>query len=66
MLGPADYDPAQAPAERFARDSAECEMVAAQSQNTGGLPGAWGVLTFREKRNRVYDPCMRAKGYPRK
>lgn len=64
-LGHDDYDRART-LDQFARDSAECEMLAAESRNAGGLTGALGFFAFLDKRDRVYDPCMRAKGYARK
>lgn len=64
--GPANYEPGKVAPEQFARDSAACEMAAAQSQTMGGYTGAMAVASYYDSYNRVYDPCMRAKGYARK
>ncbi len=49
----------------FDRDSADCEMKGAENQSVGGMGGLAGVASYYETYNRVYDACMRSKGYPR-
>jgi hypothetical protein len=54
------------PDEQFARESAGCEMAGEQSRTSGGYGGLTGVASRSESYNRVFDACMRSKGYTRK
>lgn len=48
------------------REAAACEMQAEQSRTNHGYDGLIGSGYMHESFNRVYDACMRAKGYQRK
>lgn len=52
--------------EQFARESAACEMAGEQSRTTGGYGGLTGIASRSESYGRVFDACMRSKGYTRK
>jgi uncharacterized protein YceK len=62
----ADYDPVSATQQQFAMDSAWCELEGEKSRSTDGMGGLAGIASHYESFNRVYDACMRSKGYPRK
>lgn len=62
----ADYDPMTASQKQFAMDSAWCEMEGEKSRTMDGMGGLAGIASHYESFNRVYDACMRSKGYPRK
>ena len=52
--------------KQFITDSAQCEMEGEKNRTMGGLGGLAGVMSSYETFNRVYDACMRSKGYSRK
>jgi hypothetical protein len=52
--------------KQFITDSAQCEMEGEKSRTMGGMGGLAGIASYHETFNRVYDACMRAKGYARK
>jgi len=61
-----DYSPGTADKDEFTRDAAKCEMIASQSSHSGGMGGVAGSLSQRDTYDRVFDPCMRSKGYIKK
>lgn len=63
---PPVFDRGPTPPDIFARESAACEMSGESSRTTGGLPGIFGAMSYEDSFNRVYDACMRSKGYTRK
>lgn len=60
------FDPGAAPPAQFQRDSALCEMEGEKNRSTGGYGGLIAVSLYYETFNKVYDACMRSKGYARR
>ena len=60
------FAPGTASPEQFSRDSAACEMSAGGRQSMDGMGGMAGIAQYYASYNKVYDPCMRAKGYQHK
>lgn len=61
-----DYDRRDTPESQFVKDSAACELEGEKSRSTGSMGGMAGVASYYETFNRVFDACMRSKGYRRK
>lgn len=61
-----DYDQGAAPQDQFEREAAACEMEASRSQSMDGMGGLAGITSYYESYDRVFDPCMRSKGYKKK
>ena len=59
------YMQAQSSNEKFSRESADCEMKGANKQTMGGMGGLAGIASHYESYNKVYDACMRSKGFQR-
>ena len=59
-----DYDQGQAPRPQFVKDNEACARQAQVDQRKFGIGGEMDQehATF----NRMYDACMRARGYQRK
>ena len=47
-------------------DVAACELESEKSRTGGGYGGAIGVASYYESYNRVFDACMRSKGYAKR
>lgn len=58
-----DYNRGQTPESQFQREAADCEMKGEQSRTNGGYGGIAGSSEYLESFNRVFDACMRSKGY---
>jgi hypothetical protein len=54
------------PDRQLVMESAQCEMEGEKSRSMQGMGGLAGIASHYETFNRVYDACMRAKGYMRK
>lgn len=60
------YDRRDTPESQFIKDSTACELEGEKNRSTGGMGGLAGVASYHETFNRVFDACMRSKGYARK
>ncbi len=60
------FDKGAIPDKQFTTESAQCEMEGEKSRTMGGMGGLAGTSSYYETFNRVYDACMRSKGYTRK
>ena len=60
------FEKGDIPDKQFTTESAQCEMEGEKSRSVGGMGGLAGMASYYETFNRVYDACMRAKGYNRK
>lgn len=58
-----DFQQGAAALDQFNRDSAECELRGEENRTAGGYYGLIGVASYSESYAKVYDACMRAKGY---
>ena len=54
------------PKKQFRMDVADCEMKGEQNRSTDGMGGLAGILAYDESFERVYDACMRSKGYEKR
>lgn len=63
---PIAYEKADVSADQQTADSAACEMEGEKNRTFGGMGGLAGIVTYNESFNRVYDACMRSKGYAAK
>lgn len=61
-----DYLIGDALPETFEQQAADCEMRAEQSRTMYGMGGFAGIAAYYGSYNRVFDACMRAKGFHRK
>lgn len=61
-----DYEQGSIPQDQFDKDSASCEMEAAKNQSSDGMSGMAGIASLSETYDKVFDPCMRSKGYKKK
>jgi hypothetical protein len=61
-----DYDRGPAEESQFMKDSAQCEMEAERSRSSRGYGGLTGAAYMKETYDKIYDPCMRSKGYQKK
>jgi hypothetical protein len=61
-----DYIRGDTPATQFIRDAAGCELMAETGHSSQGYDGLTGVVALNNSYARIYDACMRSKGYPRK
>lgn len=46
-------------------DIAACELEGEKARTMGGYEGLVGLAGYYESYNRVFDACMRSKGYQR-
>jgi hypothetical protein len=61
-VAPMHYVPGSASAEEFETDKAECEYEAEKGRHTGGT-GLAAMAEFEESYARIYNACMKARGY---
>lgn len=61
-----EYDRGDVPERQFQMQAAACEAYAESGRNTGGQGGLTGAAFYYETFNKVYDACMRSKGFARK
>ena len=61
-----DFDRGNTPIDQFTRESAACEADGEKRRSMDGLGGLAGIAQMYGSFNRVYDACMRSKGYTRK
>jgi len=67
-MGPdlADYRRGKATLEQFEMDGAACEMAGEQRRSMDGMGGLAGIAQYHGSFDRVFDACMRSKGYRRR
>lgn len=61
--GPKEFERGQATEAQFTRDQAECELEGEKHRSAGGYGGLAAVAEFEESFARVYNACMKARGY---
>jgi hypothetical protein len=61
-----DYVRGDTPPAQFSKDAAGCELVAETGQSSQGAGGLTGAVALSSSYAKIYDACMRSKGYPRK
>ena len=62
-VSPKQFERGDKSEAQFTKDHAECEFEGEKARTTGGMGGLAGAAEHEESFARVFNACMKARGY---